>query len=102
MMAYSSELSQEKRRSFLDPRTKLAIICILAIFVMGGLGGHQMKSVKIFLSTIPFFLLLVERQWQRFGRGIMMLLIGYGLLIVMPYLPKILNFIALMLSLIHI
>lgn len=96
MMAYSSELSQEKRRSFLDPRTKLAIICILAIFVMGGLGGHQMKSVKIFLSTIPFFLLLVERQWQRFGRGIMILLIGYGLIIVMPYLPKILNFIALM------
>ena len=47
MIAYSSALSQEKRRGFLDPRTKLALVLVLAVFVMGGLGGSQMKSIKI-------------------------------------------------------
>lgn len=95
-MSYSSEISQEKRRGFLDPRTKLALIFVLAVFVMGGLGGYQIKPVKTFLSVIPFLLLLAERQWKRFGRGVVMLVVGYGLLIIMPHLPGGLNFIALM------
>ena len=96
MIAYSSVLSQEKRRGFLDPRTKLALVLVLAVFVMGGLGGSQMKSIKIILSVLPFLLLLIERQWKRFGRGVIMLAVGYGLLIAMPHLPGLLNFIALM------
>ena len=32
-MEYSSKQSQEKRRGFIDPRTKLALILILALFV---------------------------------------------------------------------
>ena len=96
MITYSSALSQEKRHGFLDPRTKLALVLVLAVFVMGGLGGSQMKSIKIILSVLPFLLLLIERQWKRFGRGVIMLAVGYGLLIAMPYLPGLLNFIALM------
>lgn len=96
MIAYSSALSQEKRSGFLDPRTKLALVLVLAVFVMGGLGGSQMKSIKIILSVLPFLLLLIERQWKRFGRGVIMLAVGYGLLIAMPHLPGLLNFIALM------
>ena len=69
---------------------------VLAVFVMGGLGGSQMKSIKIILSVLPFLLLLIERQWKRFGRGVIMLAVGYGLLIAMPHLPGLLNFIALM------
>lgn len=95
-MAYSSELSQNKRRGFLDPRTKLALVLILALFVMGGLGGEQLKGIKTVLSALPFLLLLIEKQWKRFLKGIAMLVIGYGLLLVMPYLPGVLNFIALM------
>ncbi len=95
-MSYSSTISQEKRRSFLDPRTKLVLIVFLAVFVLGGLGGEQIKPFKIILSILPFLLLLLEKQWKRFIRGIIMLAIGYGLLIVMPYLPKALSFIALM------
>ena len=34
-MEYSSKQSQEKRRGFIDPRTKLALVLILALFVMG-------------------------------------------------------------------
>lgn len=95
-MAYSSERNQEKRRGFLDPRTKLALVLVLAVFVMGGLGREQMKGIKTILSVIPFVLLLIERQWKRFARGIAILVIGYGLLLAMPYLPGILNYIALM------
>ena len=95
-MAYSSERAREKQRGFLDPRTKLALVLLLAVFVMGGLGRGQMKGIKTILSALPFVLLLIERQWKRFARGIVMLVIGYGLLLVMPYLPGILNYIALM------
>ena len=95
-MAYSSERAREKQRGFLDPRTKLALVLVLALFVMGGLGGEQLKGIKMILSVLPFVLLLIERQWKRFARGVVMLVIGYGLLLVMPYLPGILNYIALM------
>lgn len=95
-MVYSSAVSQEKKRGFLDPRTKFALVLVLAVLVMGGLGGSQMKPVKVILSVLPFLLLLVERQWKRFARGVIMLVIGYGLLMIMPYLPGVLNFIALM------
>lgn len=95
-MNYSSEQAQEKRRGFLDPRTKLALVLVLAIFVMGGIGGEQLKPVKTVLSLVPFLLLLIERQLKSFARGVLMLVIGYGLLLAMPYLPGILNYIALM------
>lgn len=95
-MAYSSEKAQETRRGFLDPRTKLALVLVLAMFVMGGLGGDQLKGIKTILSVLPFLLLLIERQWKRFARGVAMLVIGYGLLLAMPYLPGVLNYIALM------
>lgn len=95
-MAYSSEKTQEKRRGFLDPRTKLALVLVLALFVMGGLGGDMLKPVKTGLSALPFLLLLIERQWKRFARGIVMLVVGYGLLFIMPYLPGALNYMALM------
>ena len=95
-MAYSSEKTQEKRRGFLDPRTKLALVLVLALFVMGGLGGDMLKPVKTGLLALPFLLLLIERQWKRFARGIVMLAVGYGLLFIMPYLPGALNYIALM------
>ena len=95
-MAYSSERAQEKRRSFLDPRTKLALVLLLALFVMGGLGGSALKPAKTLLSALPFLLLLIERQWKRFARGFVMLIVGYGLLFIMPGLPGALSYLALL------
>ena len=46
-MAYSSERSQDARRGFLDPRTKLALVLVLAVFVMGGLGGEALRPVEL-------------------------------------------------------
>jgi energy-coupling factor transport system permease protein len=95
-MAYSAELAQEKRRGLLDPRTKLALVLLLAVFVLGGLGGEQVKPIKTVLSALPFLLLLAERQWRRFGRGVLLLIVGYGLLWIMPRLPSALGFLALL------
>ena len=95
-MLYSSELAQEKRRGFLDPRTKIALTVCLAVFVLGGLGGPVMEPVKAVLSAFPFLLLLIEKQWIRFLRGGFILVIGYGLLYFMPQLPGALQFVALM------
>ena len=94
-MEYSSKQSQEKRRGFIDPRTKLALVLILALFVMGGLGGEQMQPLKMILSALPFALLLAEKQWTRFFRGVCILVCGYALLWVMPYLPAVLSYFAL-------
>ena len=94
-MAYSSKASQEKRRGFLDPRTKIALVLVLAVFVMGGLGKEQMQPIKLILSALPFLLLLAEKQWGRFLRGICMLLCGYGLLYIMPHLPAGISYLAL-------
>ncbi len=94
-MAYAALQSLEKRRGFLDPRTKIVLVLTLAVFVMGGLGGAQMQPVKTALSALPFLLLLVERQWAAFLRGAIMLACGYGLLWLMPHLPGPLGFLAL-------
>lgn len=95
MTTYSSKQSREKRRGFLDPRTKLALVLSLAVFVMGGLGGEQVRPAKTALSALPFLLLLAERQWKRFAHGAAMLMTGYALLAVMPYLPGIPGYFAL-------
>ena len=93
---YSSEAAQEKRRGFLDPRTKIALTITLAVFVLGGLGGPVMEPVKTVLSAVPFLLLLLEKQWRRFFRGMAILIAGYGLLLLMPHLPGALQYFALM------
>ena len=95
-MAYSSQAAQNKRRSFLDPRVKIALVVLLALFVMGGVGGARMKDISFALSVIPFVLLLIEQQWKKFWHASIMLIIGYGCLLVMPYLPYMLRFIPLM------
>lgn len=95
-MAWSAAVSRESRRGLLDPRTKLALVVTLAVFVLGGLGGSVLAPVKTALSALPFLLLLLERQWRRFLRGLLLLAVGYGLLAALPYLHGVLNYLALM------
>lgn len=95
-MAYSSQAVQKNKRSFLDPRVKIVLVLLLAIFVMGGVGGTRMKGISFVLSIIPFVLLLIEQQWKKIWHASIMLIIGYGCLLVMPYLPYMLRFIPLM------
>lgn len=95
-MNYSSLIAQKEKRSFLDPRVKIVLVLMLAIFVLGGIGGSHFQYIRLILSIIPFILLLIEKKWQKFVHVSLMLIIGYGCLFVMPYLPNILKFIALM------
>ena len=95
-MAYSSQAVQKNKRSFLDPRVKIVLVLLLAIFVMGGVCGARMKDISFVLSIIPFVLLLIEQQWKKIWHASIMLIIGYGCLLVMPYLPYMLRFIPLM------
>lgn len=55
-----------------------------------------MTGVKNLLSVLPFLLLLAERQWGRFLRGLLLLAVGYGLLAALPHLSGVLNYAALM------
>ena len=41
----------------LDPRTKLLLIFIISIFVMGGTGGEAMGLIRLVLCTVPAILL---------------------------------------------
>lgn len=95
-MAYSSLAAQKNKRSFLDPRVKLTLVILLAFFVMGGVGGARFYYVRIALSVIPFVLLVVERQWQKLLRVCVMVIVGFGCLLVTPLMPGVLRFIALM------
>lgn len=95
-MTYSSLSAQKNKRSFLDPRIKIVLVLLLAIFVMGGVGGMHLQYVRFTLSIIPFALLLIERKWKKFFHVSMMLVIGYSCLLAMPYLPGILKPVALM------
>ncbi len=95
-MAYSSLAAQKNKRSFLDPRVKIVLVLLLAIFVMGGVGGMRLHYVRFALSIIPFALLLIEQRWKKFFHVSMMLVIGYSCLLAIPYLPSMLKPIALM------
>ena len=40
----------------LDPRTKLLLIFIISIFVMGGTGGEAMGLIRLVLCAVPEFI----------------------------------------------
>ena len=46
----------------LDPRTKLLLIFIISIFVMGGTGGEAMGLIRLVLCVVPAILLLTSKQ----------------------------------------
>ena len=51
----------QKRGISLDPRTKLALLVSIAVFVLGGSYAGPMQWVMIALSAVPLLLFLAER-----------------------------------------
>lgn len=45
-------------KGLLDPRTKLALLIVISVFVLGGTGGEAMQIFRIVLSILPFVLML--------------------------------------------
>ena len=52
--------SQRSQHNLLDPRTKILLIIMLAVFVLGGTGGKEMVMFRLVFSSIPFILLLTS------------------------------------------
>lgn len=80
----------------LDPRTKLLLIFIISIFVMGGTGGEAMGLLRLVLCAIPALLLLFSKQFGKAVGYIVIFAAFYAVQIsVLPHLTGILNFLVL-------
>lgn len=85
-MPYSSKAAQQKKRSYLDPRTKIALMLMVVIFVLGGVGDDKAEVLRIGLSALPYILLGIERKWKELLRGGFILLLGYLLVYIPQYI----------------
>ena len=80
----------------LDPRTKLLLIFIISIFVMGGTGGEAMGLIRLVLCVVPAILLLTSKQCAKAVGYIAVFSAFYAVQIyVLPHLTGILNFLVL-------
>lgn len=77
----------------LDPRTKLALLITIALFVLSGGGGTASKQFAPVLAAVPFVLLLTERAWKS-SLTYFILYVGSYLLqvLALPHLTGIANF----------
>ena len=62
---------------FLDPRTKLAVLITIAVFILGGSYEGIMQYYIIVLATIPLLLLSAARKWK--GAVLYILIFGGSL-----------------------
>lgn len=65
-----------KRKITLDPRTKLALLLMVATFVLGGAGGNELIWARILLAIIPAILLLFSGKVKAFFVFEMLFLAG--------------------------
>ena len=77
----------------LDPRTKLALLITIALFVLSGGGGAASKQFAPILAAVPLILLLTEKSWK--GSVIYFILYGGSYILqlwVLPHLSGLPNF----------
>ena len=72
-------LSSQKNNSgiLLDPRTKLAVLITIAVFILGGSYEGIMQYYIIVLAAIPLLLLSASRKWK--GAVLYILIFGGSL-----------------------
>ena len=90
-------LASQKNHSgiVLDPRTKLAVLTTIAVFILGGSYEGVMQYYIIVLAAIPLLLLLSTGKWK--GAVLYLLIFGGSLcleLFGLSYLTGVANFIA--------
>ena len=54
--------SERNKANFFDPRTKILLLIMLAVFVLGGVGGRQMNVFRMIFSGLPFLLLFLSEK----------------------------------------
>ena len=72
-------LASQKNNSgiLLDPRTKLAVLITIAVFILGGSYEGIMQYYIIVLAAIPLLLLSAARKWK--GAVLYILIFGGSL-----------------------
>ena len=72
-------LASQKNHSgiVLDPRTKLAVLTTIAVFILGGSYEGVMQYYIIVLAAIPLLLLLSAGKWK--GAVLYLLIFGGSL-----------------------
>lgn len=70
----------------LDPRTKLALLVSIAVFVLGGSYAGPMQWVMIALSAVPLLLFLAAGRFR--GAALYMLIFGVSLWLEMVALAR--------------
>lgn len=84
---------KERKKSLLDPRSKILLLILIAVFVLGGAGGEMFLYVRIFLSVIPFVLLITAKKYKTALVGVIIAGIGFALqLAVQPFLSGLPSF----------
>lgn len=89
-------LSSDKKKSVLDPRTKLVLVAFVSVFVMGNAGGDSAAEFRVVLNYLPLFLLLSARRFKAFFSAVIFYSIAYAFAVfAMPHCKGFLNFIIL-------
>lgn len=71
------------RRALLDPRTKVVLLAVLAVFCLGGAGGERLAPFRELLSLLPFVLMSIDgrRTYALSLLGVLMFCIVYQTLL---------------------
>lgn len=89
-------LSSCRKRSLLDPRTKLLLLAFVSIFLLGNAGGDATAEFRVVLNYVPLLFLLSARRWKAFLFGVIFYTFAYALAVfVMPECKGFLNFLLL-------
>ncbi len=89
-------LNSTKRKSLLDPRTKLLLLTFVSVFVLGNAGGDAAAEFRVALNYLPLLLLLGARQWKKVVSVIIFYTAAYLLSVfVMPHCKGLVNFLLL-------
>ncbi|MBQ9673550.1 MAG: energy-coupling factor transporter transmembrane protein EcfT [Ruminococcus sp.] len=78
--------TSSKKKSLLDPRTKLLLIFVEAVLVLATTGGEHLFWFRVVFAMLPFLLLLTAKRYKTCFIGLLVLGVIYFLeYTVFPY-----------------
>ncbi len=89
-------LNSTTKKSLLDPRTKLLLLTLVSVIVLGNAGGDAANEFRYVLNYLPLFLLLASRRIGKFLYGLILYTIGYALqLFLVPHVHGLAGYLVL-------
>ena len=78
--------TQYKKKSLLDPRTKLLLVFMEAILVLASAGGERLFWFRTVFTILPFLLLVTAKRYKNCIIGLIVIAIIYILeALIFPY-----------------